>query len=161
MERNKVVFGNEVLIDLTADTVTAEKLVAGYTAHDASGEQITGAYTPKLQPIAYDYESGYVNGGTWNYQNSVNNHSDVYEIELGHEYVLYLGSVRGTRFRAVEISTNPVGSTSNINGTNVVNQQNPAANAAAFFTADRNGYLVVTKDNVGTTGLMSYLADIT
>lgn len=39
---NKVVFGSSVLIDLTADTVTADKILNGYTAHDASGESITG-----------------------------------------------------------------------------------------------------------------------
>lgn len=30
------------LIDLTSDTVTADKLMQGYTAHDASGTIITG-----------------------------------------------------------------------------------------------------------------------
>lgn len=40
--KNKVVFGNTVLIDLTADTVTADKILASYTAHDASGAIITG-----------------------------------------------------------------------------------------------------------------------
>lgn len=39
---NKVVFGNTTLIDLTADTVTANKILASYTAHDASGASITG-----------------------------------------------------------------------------------------------------------------------
>lgn len=40
---NKVVLGNETLIDLTSDTVTANSLLSGATAHDASGEQIQGA----------------------------------------------------------------------------------------------------------------------
>ncbi len=39
---NKVVFGNTVIIDLTADTVTADKILTSYTAHDASGAIITG-----------------------------------------------------------------------------------------------------------------------
>ena len=39
---NKVVYGNTVLIDLTADTVTADKVLASYTAHDATGNTITG-----------------------------------------------------------------------------------------------------------------------
>lgn len=34
--------GEEVLIDLTRDTVTPETLAEGATAHDASGEEITG-----------------------------------------------------------------------------------------------------------------------
>ena len=39
---NKIVYGNTVLIDLTADTVTEDKILASYTAHDASGNVITG-----------------------------------------------------------------------------------------------------------------------
>lgn len=39
---NKIVYGSTVLIDLTADTVTKDKIIAGYTAHDASGAVITG-----------------------------------------------------------------------------------------------------------------------
>lgn len=50
---NKVVFGNETLIDLTSDTVTADKLMQGYTAHDRTGAVITGTATgggtPTLQ----------------------------------------------------------------------------------------------------------------
>ncbi len=42
MAINKVVFDGSTLIDLTEDTVTADKLLAGYTAHDKSGVQITG-----------------------------------------------------------------------------------------------------------------------
>ncbi len=41
-EKNKVVFGDTVLIDLTADTVTADKILTSYTAHDASGAIVTG-----------------------------------------------------------------------------------------------------------------------
>ena len=42
---NKVVFGNETLIDLTADTVAPEYLLATYTAHDRSGAPIVGSCT--------------------------------------------------------------------------------------------------------------------
>lgn len=42
MATNKVVYGSTVLIDLTADTVTADKILTNYTAHDASGATITG-----------------------------------------------------------------------------------------------------------------------
>ena len=39
---NKVVFGSDTLIDLTADTVAPETLAAGITAHDKSGAAIVG-----------------------------------------------------------------------------------------------------------------------
>lgn len=42
---NKVVYGGNTLIDLTGDTVTAETLASGVTAHDKSGATITGSST--------------------------------------------------------------------------------------------------------------------
>lgn len=45
MAVNKVVFGSEVLIDLTGDTITPDKLASGYTAHDKSGAAIVGEST--------------------------------------------------------------------------------------------------------------------
>lgn len=41
-EVSKVIYGDEVLIDLTNDTVAANKLLTGITAHGKDGEQITG-----------------------------------------------------------------------------------------------------------------------
>lgn len=43
--KNKVIYGTTVLVDLTADTVTKDTLKKGATAHDASGEPITGTLT--------------------------------------------------------------------------------------------------------------------
>lgn len=42
---NKVVYGGNTLIDLTADTITASDLAEGITAHDKSGAVITGIST--------------------------------------------------------------------------------------------------------------------
>lgn len=42
---SKVVYGGKTLIDLTSDTVTADKVLSGYTAHDKSGAAITGTCT--------------------------------------------------------------------------------------------------------------------
>lgn len=42
---NKVVYGGDVLIDLTGDTVSTDKLLSGITAHDKSGAKITGKCT--------------------------------------------------------------------------------------------------------------------
>ena len=43
MATSKVVYGGNVLIDLTGDTVKADKLLKGYTAHGADGEVINGS----------------------------------------------------------------------------------------------------------------------
>lgn len=42
MTNNKIILGDEVLMDLTDDTVTEDTLLEGETAHDASGNKITG-----------------------------------------------------------------------------------------------------------------------
>lgn len=39
MAINKVIYGGETLIDLTGDTVTADKILFGFTAHDKGGGQ--------------------------------------------------------------------------------------------------------------------------
>lgn len=58
MAVNKVNYGNNTLLDVSNDTVTANTLLSGYTAHDNSGAQITGAvsfvtyYTGSTVPSA-------------------------------------------------------------------------------------------------------------
>ena len=48
---SKVVYGGKTLIDLTADTVTADKVLSGYTTHGKDGAPITGTCT-------YDADTG-------------------------------------------------------------------------------------------------------
>ena len=45
MAISKVVYGGDVLIDLTSDTVVAGKLLKGYKAHGADGNVINGTCT--------------------------------------------------------------------------------------------------------------------
>lgn len=45
MDYNKIIYGNQVLIDLSADTVTVDTLARGITAHDKSGIVIVGEST--------------------------------------------------------------------------------------------------------------------
>ena len=52
----KVNYNNETLIDLTADTVTADTLLAGETAHDAEGNPVVGLYTPPAVQLAKTVE---------------------------------------------------------------------------------------------------------
>jgi len=40
---NKVQFGNDVIMDISSDTVTSDTLISGYTAHDRSGAPIIGS----------------------------------------------------------------------------------------------------------------------
>ena len=43
--KSKIIYDGNVLIDLTADTITAADLTSGKTAHDKSGAPITGTNT--------------------------------------------------------------------------------------------------------------------
>lgn len=72
MAVNKVAYGENTLIDLTSDTVTADKLSNGITAHDKSGAKITGTMpvngaiskTLDTSTTSYTVPKGYTDGGT-------------------------------------------------------------------------------------------------
>lgn len=66
---NKVIYGNQTLLDLTNDNIVANKLLSGKTAHDKSGNQITGTYdfatATSANAIASDVtegKTGWANG---------------------------------------------------------------------------------------------------
>ena len=64
---SKVDYAGRTLIDLTADTITPEKMLTGTTAHNATGEKITGtlddvtaevqAQTPLVQYVLSTLQS--------------------------------------------------------------------------------------------------------
>lgn len=45
MAYSKIIYNGKTLIDLTSDSIVADKLLTGYTAHGADGEVIEGACT--------------------------------------------------------------------------------------------------------------------
>jgi len=45
MAKNKIIYGSEVLIDLTSDTAMAGDILKNKTAHNRTGNQITGTCT--------------------------------------------------------------------------------------------------------------------
>lgn len=58
MANNKVQLSDgTVLLDLTGDTVTPETLLSGVAAHNAAGEQISGAVAPVRYDVAQDLTS--------------------------------------------------------------------------------------------------------
>lgn len=60
MAINKIVYNGGTLIDLTSDTVTADKLLEGYTAHDRSGTLITGTASGSGSGAVWQDVNGYV-----------------------------------------------------------------------------------------------------
>lgn len=57
MAVNKVEINGESVIDLTKDTVLPQTLLSGVTAHDAAGEQISGAVAPVRYDVAQNLTS--------------------------------------------------------------------------------------------------------
>ena len=74
MAVNKVVLGDQTLIDLTADSVTPDKLFKGITAHNMKGESIVGTMEGGSAPsvpsdntavIFADYDGNLIDTWTW------------------------------------------------------------------------------------------------
>lgn len=57
MNVNKVIYGGDVLIDLTGDSVSADKVLKGITAHDGSGKVSIDA-TEQAKLIATNIREG-------------------------------------------------------------------------------------------------------
>ena len=149
----------ETLIDVSRDTATTVDVATGKTFHLASGEPAVGEAAMQLIPIEYDYNIGYIANGTWKYENPTNTYTDIYEIVEGHRYYLTLGATVGSRFRAMTTETDVRTMTKDVAGTQVINTNNPAPYANVSFIAGVDGYLLVAKDNVGVSGLKSYVYD--
>lgn len=74
MAINKVILGDQTLIDLTADSVTPDKLFKGITAHNMKGESIVGTMeggstpsepTDNTAVIFADYDGNLIDTWTW------------------------------------------------------------------------------------------------
>lgn len=163
MAYNKVIYGGDTLIDLTEDTVVSEKLAYGLTAHDASGQLITGTLkTIPLDPIEYDYNIGYITNGAWVYENPTNTYTDFYTAIANHHYIIALGANVGSRFRSMFTTTDVRTVTSGrVAGTKIVDKNNPPAYDMVTYTSTEDGYILVAKDNIGQSGIFSYVIDVT
>ena len=163
---NKILYGTETLIDLTTDTVKADKICSGYTAHGCDGERITGTLkTAALEPYIEELNCGWVGpgNGIWTYENPTKTFADVYEVKSGHNYFLTFGANVGTRARIMFTVQDVSKTTGNITGTavNPKGYDNPASYYSVTYTPETDGYIVVAKDNIGKTGIKTYLYDMT
>ena len=134
---------------------------------DGFSEVEINCFPGLISPIAYDDSSGYVYMQQWRWGGDTVSYSDIYRIEANKSYILLLGGVVGTRFRSIfttvnilEVPEEDRNSSNYINGIRVVYIADPEPYASANFNSTEDGYILVTKDNAGTSGLYSYLIDI-
>ena len=90
MGKSKIIYGGEVLIDLTADTIKADKLLKGYTAHGADGEPISGAceYAAEMLDGKIGYNKGVRVVGTMKINGAVSGtisqKDEAYTVPIGY-----------------------------------------------------------------------------
>lgn len=127
-----------------------------------------------VTPYVFDFNVGYIASSTtqqqqatavWTYESPTNSYSDLYILDPLSVYWVGLGSTIGTRFRVGYFNEDPTTRTTNMTGTLVEYKNNLSAWDCKFFTTNapwnnQTKYLVIQKDNVGTTGLKSYLVKI-
>ena len=96
MAKNKIIYGNETLIDLTDDTVSANNLLSGATAHDRSGTQITGSVTvpSDLDDLSDVNISSLQNGQILQYDNTTSKwiNTDALKDKMDWEANSFLGA---------------------------------------------------------------------
>ena len=66
---NKVIFGGDVIMDISSDTVAANKLLYGITAHDKTGAPITGECTYDSDTTDADATTDEILSGKYAYVN--------------------------------------------------------------------------------------------
>lgn len=83
MAINKVIYGNDTLIDLTSDTVDSSNLLSGYTAHDRSGASIVGsAVIPTVNDGTLTIQKNGTNVATFSANQSSNTTANILVDEL-------------------------------------------------------------------------------
>lgn len=121
---------------------------------------------PPLVPYIEDFNRGWVGtgNGVWTYEKPNNTYTDIYSILGGHQYFLTLADNVGTRFRVMFSSVDVSNVTSGkVSGSpvNTTNYDNPAPYQNLYYSPNENGYLIIQKDNVGTSGIKTFLYDFT
>ena len=143
------------------------------------------ANIPALEiPIATEVTNGYVytQGWVYEYLDPPMNYANLYRVKAGHTYCITLGETVGTRFRVVNVATDPRECTSGTLppidvaynfGKDAPNPYQPMAvsftdptddtlinKSAPIFYCTQDSYLVIQVDNVGTTGIKTYVFDL-
>lgn len=129
---NKVIFGNETLIDLSNDSINNSVLIEGYTAHSRSGAPIVGSLQYK-SPIP-NFDKGY--------------------LEIAFNYGVYSGTMNLTTISIPVPSSGTNSITIKVpNGTTTPSTSNESDWIPITFTVDSSGNSEITDDLIMASGV--------
>ncbi|GEM_PF-6571077 len=158
---------NGLLVQQTSVTKTANGTYDTTTNNQVVVNVSGGGGGGLLTPIATDYNNGYITEGYYVYDPGGfdNQQVDVYEVQEGHYYMFGLGATVGSNPVAAFCGYNPTEATSDISATIIahflVSDPYPQFVSDFAYHAVNDGYLAIAKDDGGTTGLKSYVLDVT
>ena len=147
---------------LDSAEIIAVKKVEGYAlgySHEKAPEETPEAITPYIFDLNYGWIG--VKDGLWTPERPTKCYLDVYEVEAGTRYYLTLGETVGTRFRTIFTTVDVSQSDTKVQGIAVNPNQAVEPFANCYYTPETDGYIVVQKDNAGTSGIKTYLYDAT
>ena len=153
----------EVNVPTEASTL-ASKSITENGVYDPVDDGVDGysaltvdVYPGVITPYAVDLATGYVYSDSWMLGGDTVNYSDVYRVTAGEWYIISLGSVVGSRFRAVFTTEDTTQAAERIYGSRVANIIDPAAHAFVYYKPNADGYITITKDNAGVAGLRTFV----
>ena len=148
---------------LDSAEIIAVKKVEGYVL-GYSYEKSTQETPKAITPYIFDLNYGWVGkgDGKWTPESPTKCYLDIYEVNGGTKYYLTLGETAGTRFRIIFTTVDVSQATTAVTGVavNKSNYDNPAPYQNLYYTPSNDGYLVIQKDNAGTSGIETYLYEV-
>ena len=142
---------------MTAALEEDESFIIPQGYHNGSGIITNAVHGGYMEPAVFDHNCGYIQNGSWIYENPTGTFIDIYRVEAGNSYFITLGGTVGSRFRSMFTTVDITQATGTVVGTSIKNINNPAAFANAEFTTREDGYILVSKDNVGVSGIKTYV----
>ena len=128
----------------TQNTYTPAQMAAAISAIVSNAGLVT--------PHCFDLDTGFVNGNTWYIGGATVSYSDEYAVTAGRSYLISLGGVIGSRFRALFTTVDLSEVTEQTTGIRIINSTTPSAYQWITYTPEEDGYITITKDNIMVPG---------